>query len=153
MSAFIVNKEHIDALITFMVEKRVSYWNEATRERVNVTRFNATETGQILWDENFRSVNYRYHEDEKPEVYRFTYRLDRVPPVQIIKAVHCLDYQSCETDDWETTLAHRVLDAILSAACRSLPGYEEAYWGIKAPSAKPTVIKPDMVICLGEARR
>jgi hypothetical protein len=115
-----------------MVEHHVSYWDEATSERVNVTRFNATNTGQILWDENARSVNYRYKENDPAPRYSFTFRLSFTPPVQIIKAAHCLDYQSCETDDWETTLAYKILQTIISAACHNLPGYDDAYWGIKA---------------------
>jgi hypothetical protein len=136
MSAFIVNKEHIDALVNYMVAHKVSYWTG--NDRVNVTRFNAEEVGRILLDENVRSVNHRYRDecssDEKNESsnYRFTPSSRYFSPVQIIKAVHCLDYQSCETDDWETTLAYKICQAILSAACRNLPGYDQAQWGVYA---------------------
>lgn len=134
MSAFIVNKEHIDALVNYMVRHRVSYWNGT--DRVGVTRSNAQEVGQILLDENVRSVNYRYSEEATEPPYRFTPSTRDVSAVQIIKAVHCLDYQSCETDNWETTLAFKICQTILSAACRNLPGYEQAQWGIYA--ARPT---------------
>jgi hypothetical protein len=136
MSAFIVNKEHIDALVNYMVTHKVSYWTGS--ERVNVTRFNAEEVGRILLDENVRSVNHRYCDrtdaDEKNAAsdYRFSRSSRSFSPVQIIKAVHCLDYQCCETDDWETTLAHKICQEILSAACHALPGYEQAQWGIYA---------------------
>jgi hypothetical protein len=134
MSAFIVSNEHINALVSYMVTKQISYWNE--QERVPVTRFNAEEVGRILLNENVRSVNHRYHgeieEDEKNAscAYTFRYRPMPISAVQIIKAVHCLDYQSCETDDWETTLAYKICQRILSTACCNLPGYEQAKWGI-----------------------
>lgn len=134
MSAFIVNKEHIDALVSYMVNNMDSYWTGT--ERVLVTRNNAEEVGRILLDENVRSVNHRYRgecsteEKSKAANYRFSYSYRDVSAVQIIKAVHCLDYQCCEPDDWETTLAYKICQAILSTACHRLPGYEQAQWGI-----------------------
>jgi hypothetical protein len=97
MSAFIVSHKHIDALISAMLDARMFYWDG--HNRVYVTRDNAEEVGRILLEENVRSVLYRYggRIGDRPR-----------PPVQIIKAVHCLDYQSCETEDWETTLAWRI---------------------------------------------
>jgi hypothetical protein len=135
MSAFIVNKEHIDALVNYMVAHKVSYWTG--NNRVNVTRFNAEEIGRILLDENVRSVNHRYsriseYEKEVASAYSFAFSYRQLSPVQIIKAVHCLDYQSCETDDWETTLAYKICQAILRTACYNLPGYEQAQWGVYA---------------------
>lgn len=136
MSAFIVNKEHIDALVNYMVKHRVSYWTGSMR--VTCTLNNAEEIGRILLDENVRSVNHRYggriDEDEKDAAATYTFKRSPhyLAPVQIIKAVHCLDYQCCETDDWDTTLAHNILQNILSTACHKLPGYDEAQWGVYA---------------------
>jgi hypothetical protein len=63
-------------------------------------------------------------------LYCFTYAARPLSPVQLIKAVHCLDYQSCETEDWETTLAWRICQAVVSAAIGRLPAYEAAAWEI-----------------------
>ena len=134
MSAFIVCKEHIDALVTYMLDERMSYWTGS--DRVYVTRNNASETGQILWDENQRSVNYRYNEQDEPEAYQFAHFARSLKPVEIIKAVHCLDYQSCETDDWESTMSWRICQTIISHACHRLPGYEQAEWGIYSSAKK-----------------
>jgi hypothetical protein len=79
---------------------------------------------------------YRYGgrlgDDEKQaaDSYCFAYAPRPRSPVQIIKAVHCLDYQSCETEDWETTLAWRICQALLSSTTARLPGYEAAAWEI-----------------------
>ena len=58
MSAFIVSHKHIDALVSAMLDARMSYWDG--HNRVYVTRANAEETGRILLSENVRSVLYRY---------------------------------------------------------------------------------------------
>ena len=51
-------------------------------------------------------------------------------PVEIIKLCDCYDYQSCETRDWETTEAFAICAALRAAAIDSLPGYEDAPWGL-----------------------
>jgi hypothetical protein len=134
MSAFIVNQNHINALVSAMLDGHMSYWDG--HNRVFVTRHNAEETGRILLAENVRSVNYRYRgeldDDEKNAAasYRFTQFARRLSPVQLIVAVHCLDYQSCETEDYENSIAWRICQAIISAACHQLPGYDSAKWEI-----------------------
>jgi hypothetical protein len=129
MSAFVVDKHHIDVLVSYMLTKRMSYWNG--KERVYVTRNNASDIGQILFDQNVRSVNYRYHEQGKPPAYKFKHPLESHSAVQIIKACHCLDYQSCETGDWGETEAWKICEAIISNACHDLPGYDTAQWNMR----------------------
>ena len=53
-------------------------------------------------------------------------------PIDVIKACHCQEYQSCEHDGWETSTAKAIVDAIEGAASRALPGYDDAPWEIKA---------------------
>lgn len=127
MSAFVVSKKHIDALVTAAVTRNAyikidGEWVEAQPQHANLI-------GQTLWNENYRSVNARYNESEKAPEYHWTQV--NVSAVQVIKAVHCLDYQSCETDDWNTTQAYQILKAIKNVASYMLPGYEEAQWEIR----------------------
>jgi hypothetical protein len=102
----------------------------------------ATYYANILYCENIRSVQGRYPDDsfddlpgpcEKPEMLEVTrgecceqYNDVRlaVSPTAILKMCACLDYQSCETDDWDTTLAYKLLQRIRLAAISLLPGYE-----------------------------
>lgn len=130
MSAFIVNETHIDALVTYAVNKRASYWDEINQTRVDITTFNADRIGQILHDENVRSVNYRYAETDKSDEYRWHFYTKPLSAAQVIKACDCLDYQSCETPDWEESTAWRILQEIKSTAMRHIPGYESAEWEI-----------------------
>jgi len=139
MSAFVVGNDHINALLNWAIHHQVSYYLPATKERVQITAFSATEVGQILLDANERSVGIRYPDDhEMPRGHSeaFAFKLCGLPrlksAVQIIKACHCLDYQCCEADDWEGTIAHRIMSAILSAATHEVPGYAAAQWEITA---------------------
>lgn len=92
--------------------------------------------------ENIRSVSARYPQDTwetlpgpivKDLALLVTDRdfaeLSNTNPVTILKLCDCLEYQSCETEDWEETPAHELLQRIRKAAIRTLPGYEDAPWG------------------------
>jgi hypothetical protein len=146
MSAFIVENDLIDALLSYAIDHRLSYWNPGAKTRVDVTAFNAEEVGRILLDENVASVGYRYEgridADEKNSApsYRFRRYTRPLGPVEIIKAVHCLEYQSCEHPGWEASLAWRICQEIKSKACHELPGYDAANWG--APSRHPPALPP-----------
>lgn len=127
MSAFIVSDKLLNVILTMAVIKKASYYWEGNIGRVDISRANASEIGQKLLDENFRSVNYRYRENDKAA--RFEYRAvrsDEYSAVDVLKAIDCLDYQSCETDNWSKSEAWAILDGIKNAMIRSLPGYEES---------------------------
>lgn len=129
MSAFLVGHDHIDALLTFAVEKRVSYWNKDTDSRVEIRRENATEIGRILIAENVRSIQCRYPDDDGEDdtaSYYFTRWVEPVSGVAILKGCSCFDYQACETSDYETTLAHTIVDAIRHHAIYDVPGWDNA---------------------------
>lgn len=103
----------------------------------------ASLVANILRDENIRSVQNRYSHrdiDDLPGdcalglIQITTEDLANTrdyPPMIIIKACHCVNYQSCETDDWEDTPACALLQNIEAAAVRQLPGYDDAPWGIE----------------------
>ena len=136
MSAFVVSHDHIDGLVTFAIDKRVSYWVEAQGTRVNITIENAEEIGRLLLEENQRSVGYRYGEDDPDEMpgtvgendatYRFQHFREPLSAVTILKACSCFAYQSCEHPDWEKSLAHSIIEAIRHRAISALPGYDSA---------------------------
>src|SRR4051812_48937950 len=105
MSAFIVEDDHIHALVTYAADKRLSYWDPIAENHINVSARNAQEVGRILMDENVRSVNYRYRESENLGLYRYQHFATPLTAIEVIKACDCLDYQSCETPNWEETIA------------------------------------------------
>lgn len=109
MSAFVVSKPHIDFLATAAHELGMHMDEHGDL-------LSQTKLGQIWWDENERSVAYRYN-DETITAERYTYRRNTAGMdvksakwlCQVLKAIACLEYQSCETDDWEKTTACKLL--------------------------------------------
>lgn len=153
MSAFIVSHDHIDAILTYAIQRRMSYWNPELHTRPTIDRASATEIGRILLEECERSVSYRYPGDSPDQLpgkigeraasyaYRAYFHMAPTPggqlracgslnAVQCIKAVNCLEYQSCEHPGWEASLAHRICQDIKAAAVHDLPGYDAAEWEI-----------------------
>lgn len=134
MSAFIVSDTHINALVRYASRHKLSvYFNRQLgfpfgKERLNVYD-NEQAIAQILLDENVKSVNYRYRDNE---VMSITY--DRAAPIltaiQAIKAAQCLRYQSCEHSDYEDSIAFKLIEAIITDAIPRLEGYESAEWAI-----------------------
>ena len=150
MSAYIVNPEHIGILAAYAaVNDRAIYeW------RMSNNILTAQNVAKGLALENIRSVAHRYPDDkdghrpgpnlkdadivEACQIYagHFAKRMggvivmaeDVLEPVQVLKLVRSLDYQSCETDDWETTLAAQQLRWISGEAISRLDGYEDADW-------------------------
>jgi hypothetical protein len=171
MSAFIVDKTHIDLLLAaglhgprgiavspdsawrglrwFAVpygdvrHTELSY-DEAYRE---LTVENADEVGQLLVMENVASVAYRYSEPGRasyygPEVaanmeelallelpgpgpadayylepYRYSDPGYRLNAGEILQALACYEYQSCEHDDWPRSETAQFCYALQQAVC------------------------------------
>lgn len=136
MSAFIVNKEHIDALVRLAVVHDVSWYDGGA---MRYTRHDPDGVGLMLLTENVNSVRYRYEDtplDHLPgpltaywtKPYSYS-PMGKVPTaVQGLKLVACLDYQSCEHPGWEASNAHKFCESLKDALINVLPGYEEAPW-------------------------
>lgn len=138
MSAFVVNKSHINALLHagMAVRYRPLTWRH-NGESHTLTDESATVVGQMLLDECVRSVCYRYEGDSManlpgrtnaewliPFEYRFTHR--RPTPIEALSLISCYEYQSCEHDEWETSEAKAFCDALRHCTIPRLPGYDEA---------------------------
>ena len=139
MSAYLVEPNHI----RFLVESALYVARRDFQPSV-VRRFSwsggllsaatTTETGQMLWDENRRSLSYRYPDDEddwKLDVYlhRPAGLFFKPSPAEILKSADCYAYQSCEHPDWAESNAHAFIAALCKRAYALTPGYEEAPWG------------------------
>jgi len=129
MSAYVVSKKHLATIANFAVQHDT--WLDDHRATEN----DYNHIYKTLAAENVRSVCHRYAA-EKPETYASFLRpslkgkTPAIDAVAVVKLCDCLDYQSCETDDWETTPACRLLRRIRDKAVRLIPGYEEAPWAI-----------------------
>lgn len=135
MSAFVVSDYHINVIVSWAERMHGNdavtyYWNGRSRD----VRQDAKRIASVLYAENVRSVNTRYEGCDSPNGFRYK-RIAylNITPVQIIKACHCLTYQSCETRDWPETEAFAVLGAITQRAIRMMDGYDEADWELREP--------------------
>lgn len=154
MSAFVVSKIHIDALVTAGLafdrygplrwmtrdlteeEQRTGYaegepWGPESvsiwrRLSRELTRDTAEQVGAMLWAENVRSVNHRYAEEEWEEVYTFERLPGTVNPIVVLKAISCYEYQSCEHPEWERSEARRFCDSLRKHMINHLPGMDDA---------------------------
>lgn len=155
MSAYICDREHIRYLVSAAMSRWLNpspgdrlawYWGENNGQSAKLYAGDykeAARVGQMLWDENVRSVSYRYPDDKPTELPG---PCDDVPlygdhvawqgevrPVQVLKSISCFEYQSCEHPEWKTSEAFAFCRALESAAIYALDGYDDAAWG--APEA------------------
>jgi hypothetical protein len=145
MSAYIVDENHISYIVAAALSNRIrtsshgrfTWWHNHTREISQYNPEGAAEFATELWQENVKSVNHRYPNDPAPlALFTITpQKLDEMlhawdfEPIQLLKAISCLDYQSCEHPEWETSNAHAFLEGLKNAAIASLAGYSDAAWG------------------------
>ncbi len=97
-----------------------------------LTAETANEIGRMLIRENHLSVCHRY--DESPKIdtggpFEFE-RARHTDAVQVLKAISCYEYQSCEHPEWKKSEAYRFCETLRDVAINALPGYEEADWEI-----------------------
>jgi len=142
VSAFVVDPYHIRYLNTY-----ASHHQVRTPRREDASSMTHDEAATVLWNQNIRSVAYRYPDsgDDLPGRIGFTSPMPDhtiwhhlawdhggFPAGRVLAALACLQYQSCETPDYYETVAYEYLDAIRHEAIRHTDGYDGA-WEIQKP--------------------
>lgn len=158
MSAFVVSKRHIDALVTAGLSLPQNYgpmgwtipappaeaayqrgaaWGPAAQSEYEahhrtLRRTDAGRVGAMLWAENERSVNHRYDEEgiEEPYVYQRYKGAPDLSPTVVLKLISCYEYQSCEHPEWKQSEAFAFCQSLRKAVIGELAGYDAAPWGI-----------------------
>lgn len=153
MSAYMVSKEHIDALVATAVYGPTDnarpagygqtrwyaiYFDNPSRR---LDYESASIAGEILVKENLSSIHTRYPDtltnpDNTPgpceqywlTEYAFPRDAKRLTTIQALKALACYEYQSCEHPEWSTSEAHSLCDRMRHNLIGCLPGYEDADW-------------------------
>lgn len=142
MSAFVVSKAHIDAIISVArlgpaeADRSGVHWWPLAYADGTTRRFVDVEpdaAGAILLLENERSVAHRYSRPFEPEgsgaaCYTFACPTRRPTAVEALKLIACLDYQSCEHPGWRDSEAFAFCAALKDALISVLPGYGTAPW-------------------------
>lgn len=126
MSAFIVSDATINAILAFAVAHKAWFYTEHFPGKYANERDIAAMAGQVILNENYRAVNYRYEEATEPHALRYDPRAKVLRPVEVLKLIGCIEYQLAEPDDYKRTEAWELLQAIKDCAIRELPGYGDA---------------------------
>lgn len=136
MSAYLVDHATINAIVAYALARFQGSRQAVTLadDRILFIR-DADAIGDVLWKENNRSVNYRYDESTPAPAFRFDpgRAIPVANPGAFCKLLACLEYQSCETPDWERTAAYRLIARLRELACELIAGFEEAPWGLTDP--------------------
>lgn len=160
MSAYVVDRQHIDALVALAVRNSgydtlrwftvsdqelrtldMTALRAVTREARHDT---ADEIGRMLWAENVKSIHYRYPDTidgenlpgpidfTEADVLTYVWPFStRVPSaVAGLKAIAGYEYQACEHPEWLTSEARNFCEALRHRLITNLPGYEDADWEI-----------------------
>jgi len=138
MSAWIVSKKHIDALVTWATDNNIVAIHKGALHPISG---DLDDIGQSLWNENFKSVNYRYDEKRKTPQYKFV--RNRVSDMVIFKNIGCYDYQTCEHAGYKNSFAFAFVEAVMKKLDEKgynhsriemitylSNQYEKASWGI-----------------------
>lgn len=138
MSAYIVNKETIDRIVTRIHGAQRIY----SVERNYPTMYQAykgdcSELGQNLWKLNVEAVNQRYGGNYPIKLYQYAPARNcaggtRKQQVRVYKSLQCFLYQCSEGDVPETPLfqeLERYCSALAAEIITELPEYEDAAWG------------------------
>lgn len=166
MSAFVVDTDHIDAMVTAGLTGRGPYgpmrWYVGQAGPYTLDESTADRVGAMLLAECIKSVSARYPDDgpgelpgpvPNPEVqaYRFRQVQDSaLTPVVALKLIDCYEYQSCEHDGWTASEAHAFCAALRHAVIGRLPGYDAGPWGYQRPAGSPVAGRAHTIMC-GEA--
>lgn len=132
MSAYVVN----DATISVLVDGFINYcgldipFYQSRGWLIDVYQ-ERQEIGQKLLDYNYKSVNYRYNEDNKPR--KFVYK--EVPESYkyniLLGCINCYNYQACEPDDYYESDIYKGLQELKEKMLRRIAEKEgELEWGV-----------------------
>lgn len=107
MSAYIVSDETITAIVQGLQRKDFSNsLADPNTGNAYHPRTNPQKVGQVLLNQNYRSVNCRYEDDENPHKFSMKYKTnehgyrDDYTLGEMYGSVRCYMYQACETPDW-----------------------------------------------------
>lgn len=146
MSAWRVTQTHINAILHLIPARDASYYWKGQRYPFSGDQ---ERIGQVLLDENYRSVDHRY--DEDTAVPHFIWRpfMRRTwTTLELVKALHSYEYQTCECPDWDETEAHSIVQTLERDSWDRLPEYEAAdTWSINDdpdddPASDPICLTP-----------
>ncbi|NBW14078.1 MAG: hypothetical protein EBR82_39385 [Caulobacteraceae bacterium] len=130
MSAYLVEENHIEYLVDALTNPQNQM--AGTLRHIAETT-DPQKIGQILWDENARSVNHRYNETESAPPFTYRRICYATDPLQVLASIRCYIYQTRETPDFEQSKAGRLINLLQSAVISRMTAGKK--WGAPEPEA------------------
>lgn len=160
MSAFLCSDATFDLLADYAARRRTTVYTcagtDASRQAhkafnddyANLSQ-RAPQVAKILRYENVRSLEARYGAQNAIEMganapYRYRPVTIDIRPELVLQQIRCLSYQSCETSDWEDTLAHAILEAIEHEAIREITAGQP--WTLDEQDVRPKLQLPALTL-------
>lgn len=142
MSAFMVSRRHIDALVTLLDLHKCSGLHPGQLPQDDPCLTLNDLMGRRLIGENRASINARYpdtidHPDKEPgsgdaDPNEYLYKVPFPVPtlVQGLKLIASYEYQACEHEGWKESWACRSMSHLRATLVSKLPGYYDAPWEV-----------------------
>jgi hypothetical protein len=81
--------------------------------------------------------------DREAQQWRYRIADGKVSPAQVLKWLHCYDYQTSDSTTYAGSLAEWIVGQIEKHAARRLPGYDEATWTCDGFTPARTTPRPE----------
>ena len=149
MSAYVVSRSTIDALVALAVEGPADRgprypgngWYGPNIGGGSAHGPDADAIGQALVDECVDSVAYRYSDDTRdtlpgpcaryyndgPYTWHHPYRVPTI--LEGLFLIGHYEYQSCEHPGWDASAVRRWCESLRDSLVSALPGYGDGLWG------------------------
>jgi len=147
MSAYLVNEDTLDLLASVISWESSGKWDIYIKEGTLPPRGdlpysgpgwnryatkNSLELKRELALENLASVYARYPQDRgqvgiEIDSFRVIYLEGIASYEDILGAIRCYRYQACESDTWESSYAHAIIEAIQSEIVAKISGNRWEY--------------------------
>lgn len=108
MSAFVVADKDIQMIVGYAARMKTGNWPFKSCEDLD-------SICSLLLNENIKSVNYRYREEEEEQTLKYDSKWSYsklISHASAVKAVRYYQYQACEHPEWESSEAKRLTDEI-----------------------------------------
>jgi hypothetical protein len=141
MSAFIVSDNLVNDCLNFIsnnMESHIDIFNlfkrkkheELNKKFANLLRSEKLNyIGNYILENNYLSVNFRYNQNEKAHDFNFKPSYKSISIAQFLKNIDCIDYQSCEVDNYYQSEFYYFLNRLKQFAIYRIDGYDQAQWG------------------------
>lgn len=126
MSAYLVEPDHIGVIAQFAAQNECGKWGDHYNDQL----LTAEQFSDCLAKANIKSIKTRYPDDDSSKLEDKIYlglcrdsakkshgHIDLLAMAALVK---CLEYQSCEPDDWYQSKAFKVLTSIREIVLRKL---------------------------------